>query len=630
MWVGDLEANGLLDTVTVIHCGVFKNVHTGEVRKFVPDQIQAMLKFLNTVDHLCMHNGIGYDLPLLRKLYNYEFDGQFTDTLILSRLYEPQRMRPWGMKGKAGPHSVEAWGYRLGRGKPDHEDWSVFSPEMLHRCTEDVEIQCLIHDALEKEALGFEWGRAAKLNHKLFSILQKQQEYGWLTDRKQMDRCIYFLDRWMTKLHAAVTPSLPNVMEVKESKKAGVYSYHKAPFLKSGKINSHLQKYWGADSVLVGGPHTRVTFRPVSMDKDAEVKDYLLSVGWIPAVWNYSKKTGERTGPKLNSSDPFEGVEGKLGKSLARYVVFKDRKSTIVGWIDRTREDGRLESIVSGLAATGRARHANIANVPNVDTFFGKWMRKCFTAPEGRVLIGCDAGSCQDRMLADRAKNREFTDMLLNGDKAKGTDGHSLARDAVNIVASMFRLSPITRGAGKGFNFAWKFGASDPKLGSMLQGGKEVGEEIRKQLGLVFPAQAELLERLTDEWRSNAKQSKGKWGGIRYKDGWIRGLDGRPIHISSEHMILVYMLQSDEAICMAGAYCLLYNRLIKKGYKWGDDWAYVCWYHDEYTIECREELSSDIKLEAEAAIADAGRIFGLTHCPQIGDAEVGKNWYEIH
>jgi hypothetical protein len=257
-------------------------------------------------------------------------------------------------------------------------------------------------------------------------------------------------------------------------------------------------------------------------------------------------------------------------------------------------------------------------------------MRKCFTAPEGRVLIGCDAGSCQDRMLADRAKNQEFTDMLLNGDKAKGTDGHSLARDAVNIVASMFRLSPITRGAGKGFNFAWKFGASDPKLGSMLQGGKEVGEEIRKQLGLVFPAQAELLERLTDEWRSNAKQSKGKWGGIRYQDGWIRGLDGRPIHISSEHMILVYMLQSDEAICMAGAYCLLYNRLIKKGYKWGDDWAYVCWYHDEYTIECREELSSDIKLEAEAAIADAGRIFGLTHCPQIGDAEVGKNWYDIH
>ena len=630
MWVGDLEANGLLNEVTTIHCGVFKNTETGEVVKFTPEDIHKLPPFLDTVEHLCMHNGIGYDMPLLKKIMGYEFKGELTDTLILSRLYDPKRMRPFGLQGKSGPHSVDAWGYRLGRGKPEHEDWSVYSPEMLHRCSEDVEIQHMIFQALEREAEGFEWKRAARLNHKLFTILQKQKEFGWLTDREQMDRCLYFLEKWMNTLHSTITPILPSVIEVKESKKAGVYSFHKAPFLKSGKINSHLQKYWGEDSGLVGGPHTRVLFRPVSMDKNAEVKDYLLSVGWIPAVWNVSKKTGETTGPKLNSDDPFEGVESKIGKSLARYVVFKDRQSTIRGWIERTREDGRLESLVSGLAATGRARHANIANVPNVDTFFGKWMRKCFTAPEGRVLIGCDAGSCQDRMLANRAQNPEFTDMLINGDKSKGTDGHSLAQKAVNTVASMFNLTAISRGVAKGFNFAWKFGASDPKLGSMLQGGKEVGEEIRVQLANVFPAQAELLEELTAEWRSHATASKGKWGDTRYKDGWIRGLDGRPIHISSEHMILVYMLQSDEAVCMAGAYCLLYNRLIKKGYKWGEDWAYVCWYHDEYTIECSEGLAEEIKKEAEAAIADAGKIFGLTHCPQIGDAEVGKNWYDIH
>ena len=51
-------------------------------------------------------------------------------------------------------------------------------------------------------------------------------------------------------------------------------------------------------------------------------------------------------------------------------------------------------------------------------------------------------------------------------------------------------------------------------------------------------------------------------GQAKVKDGWITGLDGRPIFLSSEHMILVYMLQSDEAICMAGAYTMLYNRLI--------------------------------------------------------------------
>ena len=57
MWVGDLEANGLLDTATEIHCGVFKNVKTGEIKKFTPESVMEIPKFLDTVDHLCMHNG---------------------------------------------------------------------------------------------------------------------------------------------------------------------------------------------------------------------------------------------------------------------------------------------------------------------------------------------------------------------------------------------------------------------------------------------------------------------------------------------------------------------------------------------------------------------------------------------
>lgn len=627
--VADLEANGLLQEATVVHCGVFKDINTEEVFKFKNTEIIAMLQFMDTVDVLIMHNGIGYDWPLLRRLYGYEFKGKKVDTLIMSRLQFPDRPRPWGMQSAAGPHSVEAWGYRFGRWKPEIEDWSQYTPEMMHRCSEDVEIQHLIYKELMQEARGFEWRPAWLLNFKLFEVLQRQEEYGWLVDREHMDRCQYFLTKWMDNLRGAITPTLPMVLEVKETKKAGIYSYIKSPFLKSGKPNAHVVKYWGDDVHLIAGPHSRVQFRHVSMDKDREVKDYLLSIGWIPAVWNKSKKTGERTGPKLNSDDPFEGVTGKIGKSLARYVVFKDRHSTIKGWMSRTRPDGRLESRVSGLANTGRARHANIANVPNVDTFFGKWMRKCFIAPEGRVLIGCDAGGCQDRMLAQRAKNQEFTDMLLNGDKALGTDGHSLAMKAVNIAHKAHGLAPVVRGKAKNYNFGWKFGASDGKLGEMGGGGEDAGMSIRKELEKVFPAQAALVERLSDEWRGNAHVEE-KWGRKRYKNGWIRGLDGRPVFIESEHAILVYVLQSDEAITMAAAYVMLYKRLLAAGFEWGKDWAYVCWYHDEYTIECEEEHADKIKQMAEQAIVDAGTFFKLDHCPQVGDAEVGKNWYEIH
>ena len=61
---GDLEANGLLPTVTKAHCGVFLDMNTGEKKQFRPHQMPEMLQYLDTVDVLIMHNGIGYDLPL--------------------------------------------------------------------------------------------------------------------------------------------------------------------------------------------------------------------------------------------------------------------------------------------------------------------------------------------------------------------------------------------------------------------------------------------------------------------------------------------------------------------------------------------------------------------------------------
>lgn len=174
-----------------------------------------------------------------------------------------------------------------------------------------------------------------------------------------------------------------------------------------------------------------------------------------------------------------------------------------------------------------------------------------------------------------------------------------------------------------------KFGAGDDKLGALVVANDRVGADIRKELEAVFPAQAALVDSLRDEWRRNAKKIPSRWGGIRYKDGWITGLDGRPIRIESEHAILVYMLQSDEAIMMSVAYLLMYKRLSKR-YKWKDDFAIVCWYHDEVTVECREEIAKDVAAIMEQCIADAGAFFGFEHCPQKGEASIGKNWYECH
>jgi len=79
---------------------------------------------------------------------------------------------------------------------------------------------------------------------------------------------------------------------------------------------------------------------------------------------------------------------------------------------------------------------------------------------------------------------------------------------------------------------------------------------------------------------------------------------------------------------MAKAYCMLAQRLESK-YVRGVDYGIVCWYHDEYTIECKEAIANDVKKISEECIRDAGAFFNIS-CPHAGEGAIGKNWFSIH
>lgn len=622
---GDLEANGLLRQATKVWCGVFKNAQTGVVTKFKPDQIQEMLEFMGTIGVLIMHNGIGYDWPLLKKLYGYEYKGKKVDTLIMSRLLNPKRMVPFNCPNKkAGPHSIEAWGYRVGRGKPEHNDWEQFSPEMLHRCAEDVEILELVYKALLEEAKGGTWKQAFLLNFELFEYLQEQEEYGWLVDRNHMEFCIRLLTKWIERIDKILTPMLPNVLEIHEQKKQGVYAYVKKPFLKSGKL-SESSYNWCVSSGYnpldhpIGGPFSRVGFRPTDLNSNEETKNFLLDQGWEPVEWNTNDE-GERTSAKLSKEDPFDGIEGRVGKLVAKRVQCRQRKSIIEGLIGLIREDGRIGSAVNTLAVTGRATHRNIVNIPKASSFFGKNMRKIFTSKDGFVVVGTDSDSCQLRMLGGRMNNAAYIAALCNGDKAKGTDNHSL-------TAKIGELE--SRDIAKNVIYCLLFGGGDAKLAKTAKKPPGSGAALREKLYRGLDGLGELMERLTKEWRKTAKRRfNAKFNKMEYYDGTITGLDGRPIRVPYEHQLLVYLLQSDEAIMMAKAYTKLCADL-KAKYRHGIDYGVVCWYHDEYTIECRAEIAEDVKKISEQAIAWAGEFFKIP-CPHVGQGAIGKNWYDIH
>jgi DNA polymerase I-like protein with 3'-5' exonuclease and polymerase domains len=631
-WIFDLEADGLLDTATQVWCGVFRNVDTGEVRKFYnedPYYLHHMLKFMDTCETLIGHNVLGYDFPLLEKLYGYKYKGNKIDTLVLSKLLNPKRPVPWSCPVKNRPHSVETWGYRVGRGKPEHNDWTQFSPEMLHRCTEDTEIQTLIYSALQEEMQEGDWKFASWLTNRLFDILGKQEAYGWKVDKEWMEYIIHMTTRWIDRIDRALKPHLPMVMEIQESKVKGEYKYVKTPFVKSGAYHSNTAKWldaigWDKTQKPVGGPYSRVLFRPLDPSSRTEAIDYLLESGWEPKEWNTDKETGERTSPKLSKDDPFEGVEGREGKLLAKRVQIRHRRSSVEGLLKLVRPDGRIASRVSNLAETGRATHSGIVNIPNTNSFLGKWMRRIFISDDDKVLVSVDSDGCQNRMLAARVGDPAFTHTMLHGKKEDKTTLHY-----VNLHNLHEAGYPVHYNMAKNINYAFMFGGSDNKLGKMVGGTKEDGAEVRKAMLKVSAGFANLVESLQAEWRKTAKKRPNKWGSVEYYDGWIRGLDGRPIKIDSEHKLLVYMLQSDEAIMMSLAYVFLYDWLEAEGYQWGEDWAYVCFYHDEYTIECKPELAERIKYLGEQAIVKAGEYLHI-QCPHLGDGSIGKNWCEVH
>lgn len=639
---GDLEANGLLAEATQVWCGVFKDIRSKAVFRFTPEDIPQMLKFLDTVDVLIIHNGVGYDMPLLRELFDYRFKGQLVDTLLMSRLQDENRRMPYGCptvkpNGKRiGPHSIEAWGYRVGRGKVEHEDWSTFSPEMLHRCEEDVEILHLTYLALMEEGRGFNWVPAHKLTFKLFEILQQQEEYGWLVDRLYMEKCISLLTHWMERIDRLVLPQLPDVLEIEEGKKDGEYGYVKKPFLQSGQYAAVSVRWletacMSAADQVIAGPFSRVRFRKVNVDSAAEVKDYLLSQGWVPEHWN-TNDDGVRTSPKISVDEPFYGLTSRIGKFIAKRIQIRHRKSQIEGWLARIREDGRIGSRVSGLASTGRAKHADIVNVPGAEAFFGKQMRKCFICKPGFKIVGTDSAGCQNRMLAARVKDPFFTETLINGTKEAKTSIHWVNVKAIKSIAGL----DVSYGDAKSLNYAFMFGATDRKLGLMIGKGADAGTRIREALLSVSAGFADLVASLTAEWKGNAKKRKRtiktKWGDRvvdEYYDGWVVGLDGRPIKIASEHTILVYVLQSDEAIMMSAAYCMLYKRAHARGWVHGKDWGFLTWMHDEFQCEVREEISEEFAELANKCIVDAG-LFYKIDCPHQGESDIGANWYETH
>lgn len=200
--VFDIETDGLLDTLTQIHCIVIKDIDSNEVFSFPPADVEQGLDMLYKADRIIGHNIINFDLPAIEKVYpTFETKAKVSDTLVLSRVIKADQTNndfsslvlPRKLNGS---HSLKAWGLRLGVLKGEFgetTDWSKWSEDMQKYCEQDVEVthKLWMHLAPEK------WSKESIIfEHQIAEVCNRIGSEGChSTKRKQVISILNWLRR---------------------------------------------------------------------------------------------------------------------------------------------------------------------------------------------------------------------------------------------------------------------------------------------------------------------------------------------------------------------------------------------------------------------------------------------------
>ncbi|QDP68286.1 MAG: putative DNA polymerase [Prokaryotic dsDNA virus sp.] len=570
MIIFDIEADHLLPDVTKVHCMVLKNLRTGNVVRIEPDNIQMGLGILQGAKAIGGHNIMAYDLPVLKKLYNFEYKGKVFDTLVASRLIwsnlkEIDLLKRTVDSNLIGSHSLKAWGQRLKFNKGDYGEYEgafdKYTPEMLDYCEQDVHLNTKFYELIQSKDYP---EKPMQLEHEMNRLLLQQERNGFPFDVDKARALYAKLSHRKQEIETELVNNLPpTVVELKTKTKV-------------------------------------IPFNPASRQ---QIADRLQQKGWKPEEFTPS---GE---PKVDEKI-LAGIDMPEAKLLTEYLMLNKRLGQLgngkQAWLKLERE-GRIHGRVNHMGAvTSRCTHSdpNVAQVPSIGAAYGKECRALFHATEGFSLLGADASGLELRCLAhymNRYDGGAYGKEILSGDI------HTANQKAAGLE---------TRPQAKTFIYGFLYGAGNEKIGQIIGKGAREGGQIKKR----FLAKTPALKKLTEALKYRLEQQSG--------DKFINGLDGRRIPIRHPHAALNTLLQSAGAIICKKWYATIDKKIRERGYK-TNDVSIVAFVHDEVQILVKKGLEDEIGAITKEAIKETELEFNFK-CPLDSEYQVGSSWAETH
>jgi DNA polymerase I-like protein with 3'-5' exonuclease and polymerase domains len=610
----DTESNGFLEEATKLHCLniAFPDGHRARFnnqKKSAPS-IETGLKLLEDADMTVAHNAIRHDVPLIKKLYpKWKPRGIIRDTLVYSQLiytnlkdqdFAYLKKHPAFPKNLIGRHSLESWGHRLGEYKGDFKGpWEEWTPEMDDYCDQDTAVlQALWAKMLSKKYSE----EAIALEHDVVTILFRQYLRGFKFNE--------------AKAHKLVATLQKKRLGLEEDLKRTFTPW----FVNGGEFTPKRDdKKKGYAAGVVFCKTKLREFNPSSRDHMADRLTTLY--GWRPVDMTPEGK------PKVDETI-LSALNYPPAQLLTEYLTVEKRLGQIAegkeAWLKHAKNGFIHCHITSNGAVTGRMSHSrpNLSQTPASYSPYGPECRELFEARPGFVLVGIDAAALELRDLGGymaRWDNGAYITAVLGGQKEDGTDPHSLTMKALLIKS---------RDVAKTWFYAFIYGAGDFKLGVILleaidkakrpkgkQGVLMLGRASRTNIAKNIPA----LGKFIDAVKKKAKSA-----------GHLRGLDGRLLHIRSDHSAPNTLLQGAGAVQMKKALVIL-DDLLQRVYSLrpGVEYEFVMNSHDEWQIETLPNLADIVGKAGVAAITKAGEYFKF-RCPLDGEYKIGATWAETH